>query len=528
MDAALRTVLRSLMAVLVVIGCAGPAFGDGCAFFVAKPMAEMPGQQALIAHENGIETLAIETRLVGEGADCAWVVPLPARPEVSPASTGVFPSLRAMCLPVIERHQSFAAPLAVLVIIGLVLMVTGGWRGIALVGFLLLLLLITLMPALGRARGAGGPVAGVSVVDRKVVGAFEVVTLDASAGDSLLAWLNESGFNVPEQARPVVEAYIQEGWCFVASKLYHEPGKETTPHPLVFRFRAEKPVYPMRLTGLQGGPLDLELYVFGPGTAKVKGMEVETTGPVKRGEYVGVGRRPYPGRDGIVLSHAGIEAIAGDTAHLTKLVGTFSPKQMAEDIQLSFGPGELSGRVAMSKDDAFWRSMDAGLLVAGCGLVLGAVVLAARRVSVKAPGARIAVMAGALVVGGATGLMMAATGPRAVAVQRWRPYRVEWYWGFYGPLWERSEAAKKAGEAVTIDWVRAEVKRILESGEIIYEDPEFPTPLPIEEDSPGNYTLREVPGGVALVPVNELGQEMNEMGAGQGMMLIELPPLPAR
>jgi len=433
-----------------------------------------------------------------------------------------------MCLPVIERHQSFTAPLVVLVIIGLVLMVTGGWRGIALVMVLLLLLLITLMPTLGSARSAGGPVAGVSVVNRKVVGAFEVVTLDASAGDSLLAWLNESGFNVPESAGPVVEAYIKEGWCFVASKLHHEPGRETTPHPLVFRFATEKPVYPMRLTGLQGEPLDLELYVFGPGTAKVGGMYVETTGPVKRGEYVGVGRWPVAGGDGIVLSHAGIEAMAGDTAHLTKLVGTLTPKQMAEDLAIEFGPGEVVGRSAMSRGDALARAVDAGLGVLAGGLIAAAIAVAIWRRELKfgpewqLSARRWLVLVFVLVLGCAAAIVTAATGPRSIEVTRWRPYRVEWF-SIVSLLWERSEAAKKAGEAVTIDWVRAEVKRILESGEVIHEDPEFPAPRPIEEDSPGNYTLREVPGGVALVPVNELGQEMNEMGAGQGMMLIELP-----
>lgn len=524
MNAALRNVLRSLMAVLVVMGCAGSALGDGKAFFVASPSAEMPGQMALIAHENGVETLAIETRLTGEGTDCAWVVPLPAHPEVSEASTGVFPSLRAMCLPAIERYQSFTSPLAVLVIIGLVLLVTGGWRGIALVVLLILFAVGLLLPAMGTARSAGGPIADVVVADREVVGAFEVITLDASQGDSLRAWLKGNGFTVPDSAGPVIEQYIKEGWCFVASRLHHQPGKETTPHPLVFRFPAEKPVYPMRLTGLQAGPLDLELYVFGDGTARVDGMKVETTGPVNRQETIYRDKRPTANSDSIVLSHAGIEALAGKAKHLTKLVGTFTPKQMARDIDLTFGPGEVSGRTAMSKGDAFWRSMDAGLLAAGCGLVLGAVVLAVKQVSVKAAGPRIAVMAGALVVGAMTGGVMAAIGPRTVEVRMWR-YRLAWsevrYW-----LWERSEAAKKSGDSVTMDWVRAEIKRILESREAIYGRDASNAPLPIEEDSPGNYTLREVPGAVALVPVNELGQEIGESGAGVG--LIELGPAPPR
>lgn len=523
----LRRVLRALVMMLVVLARPGPALADGKAFFIASPSAEMPGQMALIAHENGIETLAIETRLTGQGTDCAWVVPLPAHPDISEASTGVFPSLRAMCLPAIERYPQFTAPLVVLVIIGLVLLVTGGWRGIALVTLLILFAAVLLLPTLGKARSAGGPLAEVSIVDRRVVGAFEVITLDATQGDSLLAWLKDNGFTVPETAGPVIEQYIKEGWCFVASRLHHEPGKETTPHPLVFRFAAKEPVYPMRLTGLQSGELDLELYVFGPGTAKVRGMMVETTGSVKRGESISVGRRPDPGRDGIVLSHAGIEALAGSTAHLTKLVGTFTPAQMAEDLAIEFGPREVSGRVAMSSDDAFWRRMDAGLMGAACALVVGAVVLAVRRVSAQATGPRLAVMAVAGVAGVLSGALAAATGPRTVEAGRWRPYHLRWD-EVRSRLWERSEAAKQAGEAVTIDWVRAEVARILESGDVINGSTASPALQPIEEDSPGNYTLREVPGGLAIVPVNELGQEISESGAGQGLLCIELGPAKPR
>lgn len=524
-----RDVLRTVLMALVLLAWAGPSRGDGCAFLVAKPVAEMPGQQALIAHENGVQTLVIETRLVGEGADCAWVVPLPARPVVSEASTGVFPSLRAMCLPVIDRYSSAGPFLATLVLLGMALLFLGGWRGIAIVLALLLLVVATMLPALGVARSASMPMPGVSVVDRSVVGAFEVVTLDASAGDSLMKWLKENGFNVPPSAGPVVEAYIREGWCFVASKLHRaggEPGgKEMTPHPLVFRFAAERPVYPMRLTGLQAGPLDLELYVFGAGTARVEGMTVETTGPLKR-EAVN-GHWPRSDRQGIVLAHAGVEALAGNARHLTKLVGTFEPRQMQKDIGIEFGPGVVSGRRAMSRGDARELAIDVGLGVTAAGLIGAAIAIAVFKPrwtlgpEMNASRGRARVAAMMLALGCAAGVVTAAAGPRTVETERLRPYRMDWF-GVINAVWKQADVAAAEQRPVTIDWVREEVKRQIESGEHSSAGRNERPWRPIEEDSPGNYTLREVKGGVVVVPVNELGQELDEQGIDFGV--IQLSP----
>lgn len=53
----------------------------------------IPDQRALLSWSNGVERLVIETRFVGAGTNFAWVVPLPSRPVVEPASRGLFPTL---------------------------------------------------------------------------------------------------------------------------------------------------------------------------------------------------------------------------------------------------------------------------------------------------------------------------------------------------------------------------------------------------------------------------------------------------
>jgi len=71
------------------------AWADGKAFPPVAVATEvtMPDQRALLVWSNGVERLAIETRIVGEGTNFAWVVPLPSAPKVEAATTGLFPTL---------------------------------------------------------------------------------------------------------------------------------------------------------------------------------------------------------------------------------------------------------------------------------------------------------------------------------------------------------------------------------------------------------------------------------------------------
>ena len=118
----------------------------------------------------------------------------------------------------------------------------------------------------------------VSILDRKIVGVFETTTIASHDAKALQTWLSENGFAVPTNAEPVIASYVKDGWVFVATKVRRDqPDNETsTPHPLSFTFKTDKPVYPMRLTGVDNGSLSVELYVFGPARAKRAHFKVES------------------------------------------------------------------------------------------------------------------------------------------------------------------------------------------------------------------------------------------------------------
>lgn len=79
--------------------------------------------------------------------------------------------------------------------------------------------------------GGGGPADnGVQVLHAGTVGPYDTVTLHSTDPQALRTWLTTNGYVVPTGIDPVIDAYVSEGWDFIALRL--SPGKgvqEMTP-----------------------------------------------------------------------------------------------------------------------------------------------------------------------------------------------------------------------------------------------------------------------------------------------------------
>lgn len=371
-----RPVIMVLIAVLLA-AAAGAAFADGIVVprNVDPASVTIPDQQALISYVDGVETLAIETRFEGAGSEFAWIVPTPALPRVSAGTLGTFPVLRASFLPRVEEVPGLWAVLFVGVVLlcAVLDMLFVTWRTRQWwTAFLVLMILgfgCLLLPTLGKARGmeAGSNVEGVSVHERAVVGAYDVAVIKSERPDALTRWLAENGFAVPPGFSEPLAEYVQEGWCFVASRLRRdEKGQAVmTPHPLVLRFTCDKPVYPMRLTGAGIGQLlALDLYVYASGTAAIKGMTVEQSQP-----------RGIPeNRDTHFADmHAELAALTEGTVQATKLSGRFTPVQMHKDLYPEIGEARRVRGWVMGRATAAIVAVLASIMsvfLAGCVLLV--------------------------------------------------------------------------------------------------------------------------------------------------------------
>lgn len=85
------------------------------------------------------------------------------------------------------------------------------------------------------------------VVKEVSVGAFEIKVLSGGTVDSVMQWLDANGFAQDESARPILAAYLSEGFLFVAMKLSNQAGVDEL-QPIVLSYEHQEPCVPLRLT----------------------------------------------------------------------------------------------------------------------------------------------------------------------------------------------------------------------------------------------------------------------------------------
>ncbi|MBN1813774.1 MAG: DUF2330 domain-containing protein [Anaerolineae bacterium] len=249
-----RFLMRFSAALVSVVACAcflvaHTARADGYVvpLYGLEGDVDMPAQKAIIVYDSEAnhEDLILSVKLLSESPEAAWVVPVPSLPEVRAASTDWFVQLSDLTQPL--EYVSTSPPLC-----------CPFWLG-----------------------ASGSTPVGVEVVERERVGLYDVSTLSADDPAALLEWLADNGYAFPEQGGSILETYVRDGgWHFVAARVLPEEveGLDGDVHPLWLSFDAQEPVYPMRLTALAGGTLDVLLYVLADHRMDLDGFETEFAG----------------------------------------------------------------------------------------------------------------------------------------------------------------------------------------------------------------------------------------------------------
>lgn len=262
-----------LLAIVVMISALGWADGK---LFGRVGTAEEPGirhQRALIGWRDGVQTLVIENT-VETGGKGAWILPIPAEPDlIDIAPSGYFSYLEARYRMRLNDGTGFLFPVIAIFLCVLLTAVLQKKDASPLrftiynlfAGLLPLFIFAIFYPVFAQSKTPMTDTFGF-----EKVGSYDVATIapgDLRAG---VAWLNANGFAVNAEEERVLIDYAARGWSFVAAKL-RDSGRVRL-DPLVMQCRVEKAVYPMALTGLQEGPLNLELYVLADHFATVDGL----------------------------------------------------------------------------------------------------------------------------------------------------------------------------------------------------------------------------------------------------------------
>ncbi len=231
-----------LAAGLAVTLLASTALADG---LVRPPIAydgsfNERAQEAIIVFHKGdgstpaTQDMILKISVEGDVKSFAWVVPLPSEPKTGKEDAKLFK----------ELHNYVQARTR-----------TRGKSD-------------TKQAAVGSADNEAAPLAAVKVISRRVVGSYDVAVVKENKSGALNGWLKDNGYQPIENGQDVVEFYRQQGFVFACVKVDNaqiKNGEAVDLHPLRFSFKTggrDGIFFPMRLTGLQDKPFDVNLYIF--------------------------------------------------------------------------------------------------------------------------------------------------------------------------------------------------------------------------------------------------------------------------
>jgi hypothetical protein len=230
---------RIALVAMFVAGSAVSAFGDGC--FVWRRGADLnePSQKAIICKQGNTETLILQVKYEGLAENFAWIVPLPARPEVT--AINAYDSPFGEISLYTQRRSRW------------------GYRG--------------------RMDKRGGAEKGaVKVLEQKIVGVYEIAVLAAEDAGALTKWLNKNGYAFPEKRKDVLEHYTKKDWVYVAMRIDRKALKKDEVkklktgelQPIRFTFKTEEIVYPLKISSINAGETKVLLYVLADEPMHVK------------------------------------------------------------------------------------------------------------------------------------------------------------------------------------------------------------------------------------------------------------------
>jgi hypothetical protein len=225
-----RYILLLILFIAIVLS---DVYGDGC--FVWNKGVDMnePTQKVIIYWQNGKEVIILQVKYEGQTEDFAWIVPLPARPEVTAIDADKNPFAEISLYTQSRRH----------------------WDG-------------KREPIISELSEES-----VTVLERKIVGVYDIAVLSAADPDALNKWLNNNGYAFPTERRNILEHYTKKNWVYVAMKI--DPaalGKDEIKRlkfgelqPIRFAFTTDEMVYPLKMSSGNAGETELLLYLLADG-----------------------------------------------------------------------------------------------------------------------------------------------------------------------------------------------------------------------------------------------------------------------
>jgi hypothetical protein len=217
-----------------------PRTADACGGCFAPPapkqVTTVTGHRMAFAVSQQQTVLWDQIQYSGAPQDFAWILPVTAGAKVELAHDAFFEALDAVTSPVITGPSANCGN-------------SGFGCGSS-------------SSAGADSEGAGGEV---QVLSQGVVGPYDTVTLQSSDPNALYAWLTVNGYDIPAATRPIIDAYVQGGFDFIALRLAPGQGVQAM-QPVRVVTPGAGLTLPLRMVAAGvGANVGVTLYVIGEG-----------------------------------------------------------------------------------------------------------------------------------------------------------------------------------------------------------------------------------------------------------------------
>ncbi|MEI6850685.1 MAG: DUF2330 domain-containing protein [Candidatus Saccharibacteria bacterium] len=181
-----------------------PTQACACGMLIAKKNQDiaMKGERGIVIFDNTTqkEQMVIDFQLSGTSDNSALIVPTPVKSEIGQVKKIIFSDLMHIVSPPVSNSKTTV--------------------------------------------GMSGDTQGVEVLERQVVGSFEIATLKTNSYTDLASWTTENGFNLEPEAEGPVSVYIDNGFILNVIKLKKD-SVDSEINPLLFTFNTSKYFYPL-------------------------------------------------------------------------------------------------------------------------------------------------------------------------------------------------------------------------------------------------------------------------------------------
>ena len=220
-----------LTAGLLCLAGALPAAACGGFFCSFSPMNQV-SERILFVDRGEQVTTHVQIQYAGEPADFAWILPVPARPELAVSHNELFRQLQFATRPAFilewETQKDDCAPLV-----------------------------------LRSTRDTDLSEESVEVVSEERVGPYETVVITADDPGAVVAWLEENGYVLGDLGPELLAPYVEGGFHFVALRLAPDLGVGDL-QPIALTYPAERPGIPIVLTAVATEPdLGVTAWILG-------------------------------------------------------------------------------------------------------------------------------------------------------------------------------------------------------------------------------------------------------------------------